>query len=61
MATLCAQRILSTNKFTIFIFYVVQIILIVVLLECEVDPCPDKSRLRFDLIINFVKIVASTG
>ena len=37
--------ILSAYYLIASIFYVVQIILIVILLECEVDPCPDKSRL----------------
>ena len=29
-------------------FYLVQIILIMVLLKCEVDPCPDKIGLTCD-------------
>ena len=31
--------------FIVSVFYVVQIILTVILLECKVDLCPDKSRL----------------
>ena len=46
-AKLCAERILSVYEFTVSVFYVLQIILIVVLLKYEVDPCPDKSRFDF--------------
>ena len=31
--------------FIVSVFYVVQIILTVILLECNADLCPDKSRL----------------
>ena len=47
-AALCAERILSTYEFTVSVFYELQIILIVVLLKCKVDPCPDKVGLTFD-------------
>ena len=43
-AGLCTEQILSTYEYTVSVFYAPQIILIVVLLKCEVDPCPDKSR-----------------
>ena len=46
-AALCAKRILFAYEFTVSVFYVLQIILIVVLLKCKVDPCPDKSRFDF--------------
>ena len=46
-AALCAERILSAYEFIVSSFYVLQIILIVVLLKCEIDPCPDKSRFDF--------------
>ena len=46
-ATLCAEQILSAYEVTVSVFYVLQIVLIVVLLKYEVDPCPDKSRLEF--------------
>ena len=45
VATLCAERILSAYEFTISVFYVLQIILIV---KCEVDPCSDKVGLTFN-------------
>ena len=45
---LCAEQILSANEFTVSVFYVLQIILIVVLLKYKVDPCPDKVGLTFD-------------
>ena len=38
--TLSAEQILSTYEFAASVLYVIQI-LIVVLLKCEVDPCPD--------------------
>ena len=41
------QWILSAYKFTVSVFYVLQIIPIVVLLKYNVDPCPDKSRFDF--------------
>ena len=46
--TICAERILSAYEFTISIFYVLQIILIVVLLKFKVDPCSYKVGLTFD-------------
>ena len=46
-AGLCAELILSTYEFTVSIFYVAQIILIVVLLKCKVDSSPDNSRFDF--------------
>ena len=56
-ATLYAERILSAYEFTVSIFYELQIILIVVLLKCEVDPCPDK--IRFDLWPSAISIFDS--
>ena len=38
-ATICAEQILSAYEFTIPVFYALHIILIVVLLKFEVDPC----------------------
>ena len=46
-ATLFAKWILSAYEIAVSVFYVLQIILIVVLLKCKVDPCSDKSRFDF--------------
>ena len=50
-ATICAERILSADEFTISLFYVLQIILIVVLLKFEVDLCLYKVGLTFDRLL----------
>ena len=47
-ATICAEQILSAYEFTIPVFYALHIILIVVLLKFEVDPCSCKIDLTFD-------------
>ena len=47
-ATICAEQILSAYEFTIPVFYALHIILIVVLLKFEVDPCSYKIDLTFD-------------
>ena len=44
VATLCAEWIFSGYELTFSVFHVLQIILIVVLLKYEVDPCLDKCR-----------------
>ena len=46
-AALYAKRILSAYEFLVSVFYELQIVVIVVLLKFEVDPCPDKSTFDF--------------
>ena len=46
-AVLCAEWILSNYEFIVSIFYELQIILFVVSLKYEINPCPDKSRFDF--------------
>ena len=50
-ATICAEQILSAYDFTIYIFCVLQIILIVVLPKFEVDSCSYKVGLTFDRLL----------
>ena len=47
--TICAERILSAYEFTISVFYVLQIL--VILLKFEVDPCSYKVGLTFDRLL----------